>query len=230
MAGLFPTIRFQFQPLKPAHNGPIRRMHARGQPDHSTGIDKGQATARRMDSTNRLRTRVPAKASRKTSNGPPYPDTPADGRLHYYPSHTLATRNTKPPRNNNCAWRSDTSRCSLLPTLHGHSSHLRNDSVYPVGITFQQADETQSRCHSCKSDGQSSLPLGPREDWASVSEHNDPRTAIPDLSSRATQRREENRRHSSSDIILAKTKLYGGPVRASGPLGSRQRLTHGLRH
>src|SRR5437660_2118236 len=160
-----------------------------------------------MDSTNRLRTRVPAKASRKTSNGPPYPDTPADGRLHCHTSHTLATRNTKPPRNNHCAWRSDTSRCSLLPTLHGHSSHLRNDSVYPVGITFQQADETQSRCHSCKSDGQSSLPLGPTEDWASVPKHNDPRTAILDLSPRATQRREENRRHSSSDIILAKAKF-----------------------
>src|SRR5256885_5120642 len=158
-----------------------------------------------MDSTNRLRTSIPTKASRKTSNGPPYPDTPVDGCLHCHPSHTLATRNTKPPGNNNCAWRSDTSCCSLLPTLHGHSSHLRNDSVYPVGITFQQADETQSRCDSCKSDGQSSLPLGPREDWASVSEHNDQRTAIPDLSARATQYREENRGHSSSGNILAKT-------------------------
>jgi hypothetical protein len=47
--------------------------------------------------------------------------------------------------------------------------------------------------------------LSALEDWESVSEHNDPRSAILDLSPRATQRREENRRHSISDIILAKT-------------------------
>src|SRR5438132_518160 len=231
MAGLFRTIRFQFQTLKPAHNGPLRRVHVRGQTDDTPRIDKGQATARRMGPTNRLRTHLPANTPRKASTRSPHPNTPAHSSLHHHPSHTLATRNTQPSRNNDRARSPNTGRRSIFPTMFRNRLDLRNGTVYHSGTPLQQSDEIQGRCYSCKSDGQSGLPLGPREDRTSVSGHNDPRPAIPDLSARATQRREENRRHSSSDIILAKTKLYGGPVRrASGPLGSRQRLTHGLRH
>src|SRR6266566_1348693 len=158
-----------------------------------------------MGSPYRLRTCLPAQTSRKTSARPSNPYTPAHGRLHHHSSRALAIGNPQPSGNDDRSWSTDARRGGVLPTLHGHCPHLRNDSLRIVGIPFQQADETQGRCYSCKSDGQSSIPLSHGEDWASVSEHNDPRTAIPDLSARATQCREENRGHSSSGSILAET-------------------------
>src|SRR6266550_9381777 len=158
-----------------------------------------------MGSAYRLRACLPAQTSRKTSARPSNPDTPAHGRLHHHSRRALAFGNPRPSGNDHRSWSTDSCRRGVLRSLLGYCSHLRNGSVWPIGVPFQQTDETQSGCDSCRSDGQGGLPLGPREDWESVSEHYGPRPAIPDLSPRATQYREENRGHSSSGSILAKT-------------------------
>src|SRR5438132_11119045 len=193
MAGLFRTIRFQFQTLKPAHNGPLRRVHVRGQTDDTPRIDKGQATARRMGPTNRLRTHLPANTPRKASTRPPPPHTPAHSSLHHHPSHTLATRNTQPSRNNDRARSPNTGRRSIFPTIFRNRLDLRNGTVYHSGTPLQQSDETQVRRPSRGANRENRLHLSTPENRDSFSEADDQGSPVHHIPARQALHPEENR-------------------------------------
>src|SRR5438445_1648702 len=193
MAGLFRTIRFQFQTLKPAHDGPLRRVHVREQTDDSPRINKGQATGRRMGPTYRLITHLPANTPRKASTRSPHPNTPAHSSLHHHPSHTLATRNTQPSRNNDRARSPNTGRRSIFPTIFRNRFDLRNGTVYHSGTPLQQSDETQVRRPSSGANRENRLHLSTPENRDSFSEADDQGSPVHHIPARQAQHPEENR-------------------------------------